>query len=157
MRQISTTAREAVNASQTDQIFLVILDIDHTDLPAPIRVVNNNESIISNGVTYIPTAFDFILPAQEDGVISNSTLSISNVDRVIVQAIRSISSPPIVTVRVILASDPDTVEAGPFQFTLTDVTYNRNTVSGSLIYQLYVRDNCGTIRYKNNTFPGLFG
>lgn len=157
MRQISTTAREAINASETAQVFLVILEISHVDLRDPIRVVNNNENIVSNGDTYLATAFDFTLPAQEDGKVSNSTLTIGNVDRVIVQALRSISSPPDVSVSVILASDPDVIEAGPFDFVLTDTSYNRQTVNGTLNYQIYMRDNISVIRYKNTTFPGLFG
>lgn len=157
MRTISATAKQAVFASQTEQVFLVILDIDHPDLGSPIRVVNNNQDIVSNGNTYVATAFNFILPAQEDGVISNSSLSIDNVDRTIVNTIRSISSTPTVTASVILASDPNVLEAGPWEFQLTDVSYDRQQVKGQLIYESYMRDNCGTVKYKNLNFPGLFG
>lgn len=157
MRTVSTNAREAMNASQTGEIFLVTLDIDHPDLAQPLRVVNNNEAIISNGETYLATAFSFVLPAQEDGKISNSTLSIDNVDRNIVEIIRTITSFPTVVANVLLASDPDVIEAGPFDFQLRNVNYDRNTVSGELIYESYMRDNCGTVKYKNTLFPGLFG
>lgn len=157
MRVISTTAQEAINASQTDQVFLVLLEITHSELTTPIRVVNNNESIISNGNTYYASAFNFSFPAQEEGTIKNSTLTIGNVDREIVRTIRSISTPPNVTASVVLASDPDVLEMGPFTFQLTDVGYNRDTVTGSLVFENYLRSNIGTIRYKNTTFPGLFG
>jgi hypothetical protein len=156
-RNISNTARIAINAPQTDQVFLVILTIDHPDLSSPMRVVNNKQSVISNGETYIATAFSFIPPAQEDGVISNSQLSIDNVDRLMVQVIRTISSPADISASIILADSPDVVEAGPWDFKLRDVTYNRETVSGELVYASYLRDNLGTIKYKNINFPGLFG
>ena len=156
-RPISNTARAAINAPQTGEVFLLILEINHDDLPSPIRVVNNNEAIISNGDTYLATAFNFSIPAQEEGIISNSRLSIDNVDRAIVLAVRSIASPPDVSVSVILASDPDTIEAGPWEFKLRNTTYNRQSVSGELVYDSHMRDNCGTIKYTTLNFPGMFG
>lgn len=156
MRTVSTTATEAMMSPQTGEVFLVILEITHPDLPTPIRVVNNTQSVTSNTNEYLPTAFSFILPAQEDGKIGNSGLTIDNVDRTIVKTIREIKDFPSVTASVILASDPDVIEAGPFEFQLRGVSYTRNTVSGDLIYESHMLDNLGTIRYKNLTFPGLF-
>lgn len=156
-RQISSEARAAINAPQTSEVFLIILEINHDDLPFPIRVVNNNESIISNGNTYLATAFSFTIPAQEEGTISNSRLIIDNVDRSMVLAIRSIKSPPDISASVILASDPDTIEAGPWEFKLRNTTYTRQTVSGELVYDSHMRDNCGTIKYTTLNFPGMFG
>jgi len=157
MRNISTTATEAINSPETTEVFLVLLEIAHTSLPSPIRVVNNKQDITVLGEVFSASAFKFILPPQDDGVIGNSQLSIDNVDRRIVEAIRGIDSFPDVTATIVLASDPDFVEAGPWDFQLRNVTYNRQTVSGELIYENYLRDNCGTIRYRNLAFPGLFG
>jgi len=156
-RDVSSAARTAINAPQTSEVFLVILEITHDGLPAPIRVVNNNEAIVHDGDTYLATAFRFTIPSQEDGKITNSRLIIDNVDRVIVEAIRSIHTPPNVSASVILASNSDIIEAGPWEFKLRNTTYNRSTVSGELVFESYMRDNCGTIKYKNTSFPGLFG
>jgi len=156
-RNISNNARVAINSPQTDEVFLVILEISHTDLPAPIRVVNNMQDVVSNGDTYVATAFNFVPPSQQDGEIGRSKLVIDNIDRSIVTAIRSINSPADISASIILADTPDVVEAGPWEFKLRDVTYDRETVSGDLFYLSYLRDNIGTIRYKNIHFPGLFG
>jgi len=48
-RSISSTAQAAINAQETDEIFLILLTISHDDLAEPIRVVSNNENITSNG------------------------------------------------------------------------------------------------------------
>ncbi len=153
----SNKAVRAINSQQTDEIFLVTLDITHEDLLSPIYVVNNRYNIVSNGKTYIATAFDFTLPSQEDGVLHNSTLVIDNVDRTILETIRSIDSAPTIEANIILASDPDIIEDGPREFTLRNVTYNRNTISGDLVYGIFLMDYCGTHKYKNLSFPGLFG
>ena len=157
MRNISTVAKKAVYASQTEQIFLMLLEITSSDWGGTLYVVNNNQSVTHDSNTYLATAFEFILPAQEDGTISNSSLSISNVDRSIVEAIRTISTTPTVTAKMVLASNPEVIEGGPWVFQMTDITYNRRQVQGQLIYESYMRDNCGTTRYKNIDFPGLFG
>ena len=156
-RNVSATARAAVNAPQTGEVFLTLVKIDHDDLSAPLYFVNNTENITSNSIEYFATAFSISPPAEEDGVIRNTSIAIDGVDRSVVQAIRSISgNPPTITMSIILASTPDVVEAGPWEFTLTNVHYNAYTVSGDLIYQNYVRDNLSMIKYSANNFPGLY-
>lgn len=156
MRTISETARRAVNAPQTDQVFLVILEITHSALAEPIRVVNNLTSIQHGGNTYQPVAFSFTLPNQEDGKAASSKLTIDNVDRQIVQAVRSINSAADVVAKVVLFDSPDVVEYGPLDYKLRNVTYTAETVTGDLSFLAYMQDNIGTVRYTNLTFPGLF-
>lgn len=154
-RTISSTAKKAGNKSQTNQIFLYLLEIDHTDLPEPIRVVNNREDIISNGITYLACGFDFIPPTENDGEIMPAKLTIDNVDRRIVQAVRTITSPATVKASVILASNPNYVEMGPLEMTLKNVSYNRQTVTGDILYLQYIEKQVSKIMVNTQNFPGL--
>jgi hypothetical protein len=155
-RSVSTTMEGAITAPETSEIFLTLLDIEHGELPSgTIRVVNNNEDVTANTNTYIATAFQFTPPSQNDEDIQPAKITIDNVDRVIVEAIRTITSPATVTARIVLASDPDTTEVGPFEMVLQNVTYNASTVSGELIYLQYLQENAGTISLDNVNFPGL--
>ena len=43
----AATARAALHAPETDEVFLVLLTIDHTDMAAPIRVCNNTVDVTS--------------------------------------------------------------------------------------------------------------
>ena len=117
-RNLSAIAKQALLRQQTEQVFLCLVEIDHADLAVPIRLVNNYESIISNGDTYEAAAFMFTPPVEEDGTIKNSRITFDNVDRAMVEAVRSIDSPPTVDVSIVLASDADTIEAGPWTFYL---------------------------------------
>ena len=58
-RTLSQAARQAINAEATEQVFLLLLTIDHEDLAEPIRVVNNTETITSRGELYV--AYPFVV------------------------------------------------------------------------------------------------
>jgi hypothetical protein len=156
-RNVSSTTRQAFYAEQTGYLFLVLVEISHADLTNPIRLVNNYESIVHNGDTYDAFAFNFTPPVEVDGEIKNAEISFDNVTRQVVEAIRSITSPPDVTAKLIRADAPDTVEAGPWEFKLRNVTYQRQEVSGELVPDGPLRLNISTISYSNLTFPGLYG
>jgi Domain of unknown function (DUF1833) len=152
-RTLSTAALEAIYSQETNQVFLVLLTIDHVDLTLPIRVVNNHQAITSNSQTYVPYAFEFDPPDEREGVITSAKLIIDNIDRSIVSIIRSLLTAPTVSVSIVLADSPDTIEAGPLEFQLKNVSYNVETVSGDLIY-----NDIETINIPGDTFnPADFG
>lgn len=156
MRSMSATATEAVLKQYTDQVFLWLLEIDHDDLDDTLRFVNSREDIVSNGNNYIAFPFEITLPSDDGETISGVQLSISNVDRLITETIRGLATPAEVTSKIILASDPDYAEAGPFTMTMKSVTYNALTVTGTLS-----QENILDLAYPGYTFtpsgfPGLF-
>lgn len=153
MRSLSATARAAINAQETDQVFLVLLTISHSDLAQPIRVVRDHNNITSRGDQYLAYPFDVTLPDDREDTITTVSLTIDNVDRSIATAIRTIAGAPDVTLEVVRADDPDEVEAGPFDFKLRDVTYNALTVSGELAFE----DILNRAVVKNTFTPADFG
>jgi len=151
------TAEAELLKQETGEAFLVLLTIDHDDLTAPIRVVNNHENITSNGNEFIAFPFEIELPGAGGDSLPEVTLRIDNVDRQIVQAIRSISGPPTVTLEVIMASTPNTIEAGPYEFTLRDATYDALTVEGRLQFQDILNEPYPADSFGPSGFQGLFG
>jgi len=155
-RSISIVARRAINAQETGEVFLEILSLEHPEFDSPVCVVNNTEPITSNGITYNPFPFQIDLPREEEGQISKATLKIDAIDRSLIEKIRTIDTPMDATLSVLLASQPDTIEAGPFNFKVKNVTYNATVISGDLIYEDVLK-----LRYPKNVFdpydfPGLF-
>lgn len=144
--------KTAFYAQQTGECPLVLLKIDHDDLASPIYVVNNGANITSNGTEYTAFPFEIKMPDAD----MRAELSICNVDRQIVLAIRTISSPAEVTISVILASDPDTVEVGPYVFGLTDVSFDAFTVRGRLSFDEFYDEPYPGDRFTPGQFSGLF-
>lgn len=153
---VTQTFKAAAYQQQTDEVPLVILTIDHDDLGSPIRYVNNNEDIVSNGDTYSKAGFDIKTPKRSPDELPRATISVCNVDREVIIAIRSISTKPDITISKILASDPDTVEEGPYEFKLSGVEYDAFVVSGNLTFDdIFDEPYPGDIFTPANA-PGLF-
>ena len=155
-RDMSLRAREAIYSQETGEVFLELLEISHTDLSSPIRVVNNNEPIVHGGNTFHAFPFRVSPPGEKQSEITKAKLTIDAVDRTVIEAIRSINTAATVTYKVILAATPDTVEAGPFVFTLKNTNYSAYSVSGDLVYEDRLFMNVPSMKFSPRLFPGLF-
>jgi hypothetical protein len=156
-RALSLTAKNAIYAQQTSEVFVQLLKIDHTDLATPIHVCSDARDVISNGITYLPFPFAIVMPEENSETISRVRLRIDNIDRSIVTAVRSISTPASVTFSVVLASSPDTVEAGPFEFSMINVDFNAMTVEGELRFEGNVlNEPFPALTFSPGDFPALF-
>lgn len=157
MRTLSSAALAAVFGAQTGEAFLALLTLDHAQLAAPIRVTSDSVATVSNGETYAPFPFTVALPQERDDQLAGARLVVDNIDRSIVIALRSISSAPSVTLDIVLASSPDTVEAGPFNYTLKDAKYDALTVEGELAFEDILNEAFPGGSFVPQTHPGLFG
>ncbi len=156
MRTLSTIAREAMFAQETDRVFLILLTITHPELAVTIRVVNNPENIVSRGDTFLAAGFTIALPDETDQGQPRVQLQVDNVDRAMVAALRSITVAPSVVLEVILASSPDTVEAGPFNFSLRSADYTAETILGELMYEDLLNEAFPAGSFDPSRFVGLF-
>lgn len=155
-RTLSQAARQAINAQETEQVFLLLLTIDHDDLAEPIRVVNNTQDITSRGDPYVAYPFEIALPGEDPESVARVTLRIDNVDRQIVQSLRQVQAPLAVALEVVLASSPDTVEAGPFNMTLVAAEYDALVVTGELAFEDVLNEPFPGHSYIPSEYPGLF-
>jgi len=157
MRSTSLAFRQLIFAQRTDEVPLFLLTINHPDMEGnPIRVVNNMQAVESRGNIFIPWPFEINLPSEKLEELTKVTLRIDNIDRQIVQAIRTISSPPEIILELTLASTPDTVEAGPFSLTLRHVRYDSLVVEGELAYEDILNEPFPGDSYTPAYFPALF-
>ena len=155
-RPLSATAQLAAYSQETSEVFLILLEIDHADLAVPIRVVNNSVDIVSNLETYTAYPFQINPPAEREGKVTNAQLTIDNVTQELTIAFRSLTSPPPITMSVILADSPDVVELGPLEFIVREITYNSQTIQAELVYEDRLDIEVPGLSYTPQYFPGLF-
>lgn len=153
---MSIAARRAVFAPETGECFALLLTISHPTLAMPIRVCNAGDTLWSGGFEFPHFPFEFDLPPEIEGAPPTVRLRICNVDRSIVEAVRTIQSPPTVTVSMVLASTPDTIEAGPFEFLLRDATFDAIVVEGGLAYQDILSEPYPADLFSPTRTPGIF-
>ena len=85
MRNISLSGSRNLLATSSSEPMLVMLEITHVDLAVAIRVVNNTENVVSQGNTFLATAFELLLPDDIEGQIPQATLSVDNVGQELTQ------------------------------------------------------------------------
>jgi hypothetical protein len=88
--------------------------------------------VISNGITYIPYPFNLTLPLDTGDKIPTITLTIDNVDQMLVDAIRELEVAPSIRVQLITSVFPDLVEKDLDFLKLRNVTYDAMSISGTL-------------------------
>lgn len=153
---LTSAFKTAAFSADTDQVFLVLLTIAQADLAQPIRVVNNNEDITSNGNVFTAFPFDIELPDSREGVPPSATLVIDNVSQEIAQAVRTMTSVATVLIQIIRAADPDTIERSYTGFNLRDVKWNAHKMSGDLILEDFQTEPYPALQFSPAFFPGLF-
>ena len=157
-RSVSATFSAAVNAQETAEVFLLLLEISHADIgpPTSLYFVNNRTDIVSGANTYTGFPFQISLPADVDNTLPSVQLSIDNVDRSIIAEIRGLSGPPTITLKVVLADTPNVIEAGPFSFSLRRVDYDAFTITGTLLTEDILNEPYPGDSFTPQNFPGLF-
>jgi hypothetical protein len=155
-RSLSSAIKTAMYNQETDEVFLVLLEINHSTMDTPLYFVNNTENITSNSQVYTAYPFLIDLPSDDPEKLPHVSLIIDNIDRSILETLRGIDSPPTISLSLVLASDPDTLELGPLNFTLKNITYDALTIKGDLSYEDILSEGFPKDSFTPENFPGLF-
>ncbi len=142
---------------ETGDGLLVLLTINHPDFSTPIRVVNNKVDVPSRGDTFTSFPFDIVLPSSEVGSGSVARLTIDNVSREIVSAIRLAGSvPPTVLIEVVRLKDTEVLEFSFPPFRIRNVRADVTAVSGDLFATDLQTEPYPALTFTPGFFPGLF-
>lgn len=121
-----------INDPSTDEIPLAIVELDHADWVGSLRLVNNTEDITSNGDTYFAAGFEIAMPDQVEGHNGEMRFTLIDADATTLGLLRETSDVISVTVSWVLASDPDTVYAGPIDAEIRAAEGRFGYISGAL-------------------------
>jgi hypothetical protein len=156
-RPLQLGTRQAINAAQTLEAFLFLVTLRHGSFDDDIRVCNDGQDLTSRGLPFLRFPFEIVMPPESDEAPPRVTLRICNVDRRIVEAVRSVPDGAItVILELVLSGDPDQVEAGPFEFTLRKATYDALVVEGELRYEDLLSEPYPADKFDPGRTPGIF-
>jgi len=153
-RPLSPTALAGAMSQQTDEVYLVLLTIQHQT--GAVYLTSDSVITTSNGNTFLPLPFDITLPKMEESQASSATLTIDNVDRQIIAELRTQPIAMMVQIDVIVASEPDTILVSFPDFSLRSVSYNAMTITGQLTMEAFLMEPFPKDRMTSQYFPGLF-
>lgn len=155
-RSTSAAYKSALFRSQTDKTVIVLIKIKHADLTPNLFFCSDNVDVISEGVTYLSYPFIIRLPEDTSDRPPRAKLSIDNIDRTIVAAIRSLTTSPKVEIRIVLADTPDTLEYLIKGLEFTNITYDAFTVEGDMVGVDVLNEQYPKDKFVPAKFPGLF-
>lgn len=155
-RAISLNARIAATARETGEVFLVLLTLSHPDMMVPVRLVSNTEAITSRGQAFVAFPFDITLPQEGTDSIPEVRLTVDNVDRQIMQMLRSLPSAPDVLIEIVLASSPDVVEYDTGTLKLFRVSYDALSIQGTLSAGDFLGEPFPAHSFTRTNFSALF-
>lgn len=158
-RPLSSALKIAMHAQQTGEALLAITQISHASiLNGPLRLVNDLQDFVSDGVTYTALPFQITLPSAGEEGRPSVRLVVDNVDRSMVAAIRGIppGSTPTVQIDLVLASQPDVIELSFPSLSLRNVDYDQFVIEGTLALDEDDREPIPFMSFTPQLFPGLF-
>ncbi len=154
-RSLSAVVKASILAQQTDASFWVLLQISHATLTTPLRFCSNNETITRLGVDWFPAFFDVNLPTESAEQIPKVVLTIENIDRVVLDALRAIETPLSVALYVATSAD-EALTVGPFEFVWRETQYDARSISASLEGEDFLNTRYPKDEFTPSKFPGLF-
>lgn len=156
-RTISQSALQAMLAQQTDEVVLVALQIDHADMAAPLKFVNDTQDLTRADGEYIGFPFQIKFPEDTEDNTPQVSIVIDNVDQRVIKEIRALQGPPDITIEIILRSQPDTPEVGPLTMKLKKVDYNALAISGTISYsEDFLNEPYPKNKFTPKTAAGMF-
>lgn len=155
-RIFSAAAVRAMHAQHTALVAIPLLTLTHPSI-SPIRVCENTVAIVSRGNTYSPFPFRIELPhdlAEEQRPVR---LVVSNVDRRLVDEVRAIADPLVVTIEIVTDVAPNTVELGPIVLDAKAAGGNAEQIELTLSAgRALLRKFPGRV-FNPQDFPAIFG
>lgn len=148
----STLAR--VSAPESPRI---LLQIDHSALTTPIRVINDTENLTSNGFEYIAFPFNVVLPDDFENKLPKAQLTIDNVGRDLMYWLESTNggAGSTATFSQVMRSRPNQIE-WTITMSLFNVSANNQHVTAELGFEnLFVKPAI-SMQYRPDNSIGIF-
>jgi hypothetical protein len=151
-RTLSARALLSILSSETSEVWVVLATLTGS---STIRIAANTEDVVSNAETYTAFPFSVELPSDtEDGPLRAQLVACS-VDRQILAEVRALGTPLTVTVALVLASQPDTVEI-ELAFLCREISWDASTIRLTLSQEDALNELIPAHRFTPSGFPGVF-
>lgn len=155
-RTLSATAAASALAAQTAEVWLACLTISGSGLPT-FRIVTDNVPLERSVGTFQPYPFEADLPDDVERTAGTVDIRICNVDREVTRLLKEYEGIPQARLEIVLASQPDIVEVGPFDFSVLAAEADELTISLNLGHnEDLLNQRVPAQSYNPSNSPGLW-
>ena len=166
----SLNFRDAAFSPEAGRVLIALITLSHIGLADDIRIstdptqeltefTSDTQKVygtISNGKKYIFLPVRIKLPDDTDEGPGEMQLEIDNVHRAYTETIRSVQTPVICRVDLVLDNALNTIEGSWPEFKLVDITYNATTITGTLRLETLETEPYPSGSFVPSYFRGLF-
>lgn len=147
-KQIETLTLEELLGSSTEGSIPILLDIRHDELVwndgsleqenGHFRLINSTTAVKFNGHKYYPAVFDCNMPTEDGNKVGNTSITVSSIDRRVVEIIRSITTNPTCVIEAYFTKINDSEfmfsKLNHYEFQMTSVTWDDTTAKWNLVF-----------------------
>lgn len=147
-KNIDTLTIKELFSSKTDGSIPVLLDIQHDEIVwqdadteqerGHLRLINSTTAVRYAGHKYLPAYFSYVMPKEDGSTIGNTSITISSIDRRVIEVIRSINSNPMCTIEAFYTKLSDSEfmfsKLNHYDFEMTSVSWDDTTAKWSLVF-----------------------
>lgn len=157
-RTLPTAIVQALFAPQTDQAFFVLLQASHSEF-ATVRVVNNTESVTSNGNLYVPFPFAVLLPPDDPELTYKARITIYDAEREIIDNLRLVAGRReriAIRLAVVSSEDYDAELQTVSGLEVVNVSYTAGALSLDCSIDNFLTEGFPRDTFTPGNFPALF-
>lgn len=154
--QLSPELIAQLFAQESNDPFLALVTLTHSSFAGPIRLVNNQENIVSRGNTFTAFPMKIKFPMDDGESAREVQLAFDNVSLELIDEIRSVTTSIGVSLELILASMPDQVQVSLEELIISTITYNKTQAVARLVLDSFLTTEVTSEKYNPQNFPGLF-
>ena len=172
MRRLSLNARLSQDALAAPDVEVALIQIDHPDLEAPIRLSTDNTERLSidppvygtrsswlgaNPVTepFLWVIASAVLPGDHEDAPAHAQITLENLGAEMVTLVRSFTDPATISLAVIYADTPDVIEAEWTGLQLVSSDINVGEIVLSISRDEIEQEAFPPGRMTRMNFPGL--
>lgn len=177
MSRLTTLSPEAIRAvfsTESDADLILLLSIYDPNDPntVSVRLADNFTQrlegtgyttddeviygVVSRNQNFIYLPMEITLPTEEEAQAPRCSVIMHDVTQYIVPIVRSLTGPPKVKLELVLSSSPNVVEASFSGFYISNITYNKDSITADLSMIDYEREPFPMHSFTPAYFPGLF-
>lgn len=153
--QLSPALLAQLYAQESNDPFLTLITLSHPTF-SDIRLVNNQEAIVSRGETYIPFPMRIRLPADDGESARYFVIDFDNVGLELIEEIRSVTDSIGIKLEMILASIPDDVQIVQEDLKIQSLSYTASKITATVVLDNFLNTQMTSEKYTPTNFPGLF-
>lgn len=153
--QLSPELIAQLFAQESNEVLLTLVTLSHPNF-GEIHLVNNTVDITSRGQVYTAFPMSVRYPVDDGESARDFQLEMDNVSLAVISQLRGVTDFINVTIELILASMPDTVQVSQSELQILTLQYNKSRITAKVVLDNFLNTAMTSEKYGPTNFPGLF-